>query len=93
MYLYDEEISDILSAHGVRMLTATLKVIAIAAILCVGLSIGRGWISGVQVTEIPLVVRKATAAAHQAGVTVAAATRDAWLETITEPPAQDPSRP
>ena len=93
MYLYDEEISDILSAHGVRMLTATLKVIAIAATLCVGLSICRGWISGVQVTKIPRVVRDATVAARQATATLAAATRDAWVETTTELPAQNPSRP
>jgi len=93
MYLYDEEISDILSAYGVRMLRATLKTIAIAAVLCIGLTICRGWISSIPVTKLSLIARDATAAARQATATLAAATRDAWLETTTELHAQDPSRP
>lgn len=93
MYPYDEEISDILSSHGERILTATLKLMAIAAIFCFGVYICSGWIPAIQATTLPLVVRKASVAARQAGVSVAAACRDAWVETTTEPPAQDPSRP
>jgi len=94
MNLYDEEITDILTEHGVRM----LKGIAIAFIVCVGLSlcvcwIPAIWIPAIQATTIPSVVRGATAAARQAGVSVAAATRDAWVETTTELTAQDASRP
>ncbi len=93
MYQYDEEVSDILAAHGMRILTATLKVMTIVAIFCVGLRICSGWIPASQSTTIPLVVRNATAAAREAGVAVAVATRDVWVEATPAPPALDASRP
>lgn len=92
MYRYDEEIDDILSAHAWRILTATLQLMGIAAIFCVGWYVCSGWIPAIQATMMPVVVRQAAAAARQAGVSVAAATRDAWVETTTESPAHDPSR-
>jgi hypothetical protein len=92
MHIIDEEITDILSAHGARILAATLKVMAIAATFCVGVYLCSGWIPAIQATTLPLVVRKAAVAARQAGVSVAAATRDTWMETTTQLPARDPSR-
>jgi hypothetical protein len=92
MRIIDEEISDILSAHGERIFVATLKVMAIATTFCVGVYLCSGWIPAIQATTLPLVVRKAAVAARQAGVSVAAATRDTWMETTTQLPARDPSR-
>ena len=93
MHIVDEEISDILSGHAGRILVVTLKLMAIAVIFCFGLYICSGWIPAIQATTLPVVVRKASAAVRHAGVTVAAATRHAWVESTMEPPAQDPSRP
>ena len=90
--MIDEEISDILTAHGERILTATLKVTAIAVTFCLGVYLCSGWISAIQASTLPLVAGKATVVARQAGVSVVAATRDAWMETTTQLPAQDPSR-
>jgi hypothetical protein len=92
MHIIDEEITDILSAHGQRILAATVKVMAIAATFCFGVYLCSGWIPAIQATTLPSVVGKAAVAARQAGVSVAAATRDAWMETTTQLPAQDPSR-
>jgi hypothetical protein len=92
MHIIDEEISDILTAHGERILAATLKVMAIAATFCLGVYLCSGWIPAIQASTLPMVVGKAAVAARQAGVSVAAATRDAWMDTTTQLPAQDPSR-
>jgi hypothetical protein len=59
MHIIDEEISDILSAHGERILAATLKVMAIAATLCLGVYLCSGWIPAIQASTLPLVVGKA----------------------------------
>ena len=92
MDIIDEEIRDVLSAYGERILVATLKVMAIAATFCCGVYLCSDWIPSIQQTTLPSVVRKAAVAARQAGVSAAAATRDAWMETTTQLPAQDPPR-
>jgi len=93
MHIIDEEISDILSGHGERILAATLKVMAIAATFCLGVYLCSGWIPAIQASTLPSVVVQAAVVARQAGVSVAAVTRDAWMETTTQLPAQTPSRP
>ena len=92
MHIIDEEVSDILSAHGLRILAATLKVMAFAAMLCLGVYLCSGWIPAIQSSSLPSIVGKTASEARQAGVSVASATRDAWMEITTHLPAQDPSR-
>ena len=87
--LYDEEISDILVDHGVRLLKATVTFMAVGTIFCIACYACSGLIPTIRMTAIPLVVRKATEAVGQASVSLATAAQDSWVEANKEPQAPD----
>lgn len=87
--IYDEEINDILAGHAVRILKAMLRPVAIGAVLCVALYMWSGWIPAIRAMKIPPAVLKAATAVRQAGVAVASAAEDGWVEANKEPQAQD----
>jgi uncharacterized membrane protein YdbT with pleckstrin-like domain len=87
--IYDEEITDILTGHAVRMLKGMLSVVVIGAIFCVALYTWSGWIPAIRAMKIPPAVLRAATAVRQAGVAVASAAEDGWVEANKEPHAQD----